>query len=283
MKMNLFQRRVAFGPDPLANDEFLYERYRPILLFGHRVTRPLNDDVMSKRKSHNNFVFEERKRLVVIIPFRGRDDHLNELLPILSKRLIKQNLDYRIAVIEQHKSGPFNPGKIRNVGAKIMAEEADYFCFHDVDNIPEIADYRCPSQPFRLVSNWSSSGRDVDFFDIYACFGGVVSFLKEQFFHVNGYPNNYAGWGWEDNLLFLRVLLAGYAPFEDSQGEFLDLPNPVTETEYRSEKIKKRNDKRYVRDLRLNRVSSSGLSNLTYKLLDFEDLGSKVTKYTVII
>lgn len=37
-------------------------------------------------------------------------------------------------------------------------------------------------------------------------FGGIVAFTRQQFIKVNGFPNNFWGWGGEDNELYSRVM-----------------------------------------------------------------------------
>ena len=37
-------------------------------------------------------------------------------------------------------------------------------------------------------------------------FGGIVAFTRQQFIKVNGFPNNFWGWGGEDNELYCRVV-----------------------------------------------------------------------------
>ncbi|CAH0521086.1 unnamed protein product [Peronospora belbahrii] len=37
-------------------------------------------------------------------------------------------------------------------------------------------------------------------------FGGIVAFTRQQFVKVNGFPNNFWGWGGEDNELYSRAM-----------------------------------------------------------------------------
>jgi predicted glycosyltransferase involved in capsule biosynthesis len=37
-------------------------------------------------------------------------------------------------------------------------------------------------------------------------FGGIVAFTRQQFIKINGFPNNFWGWGGEDNELYSRVV-----------------------------------------------------------------------------
>jgi hypothetical protein len=42
-------------------------------------------------------------------------------------------------------------------------------------------------------------------------FGGITIFTKEQFWKINGFSNEYWGWGGEDDDLYKRVVSSGMA------------------------------------------------------------------------
>ena len=90
--------------------------------------------------------------------------------------------------------------------------------FHDVDLIPEDARhfYGCLAQPLHL-------GSAVDAFDyrwLYrGLFGGVTAMTPEQLILVNGWSNNFRGWGGEDDDMGVRITKAGM--------QMLRLPNTI--------------------------------------------------------
>merc|ERR1719343_1542829 len=61
----------------------------------------------------------------------------------------------------------------------------------------------------------------------YATFiGGVLAFRPEDFERVNGYPNDYWGWGLEDDQLALRMAHCSVKPLRVRSGGYKDL-DPV--------------------------------------------------------
>ena len=104
------------------------------------------------------------------------------------------------------------------------ADGTDYYCLHDVDAVPVVANYACPSQPLRLVNRILGEDGESQRTDYY--FSGAICLRKEQAFAANGYSNEYWGWGKEDDDFFFRLLLAGFLCYFDLQGAFHDLPNP---------------------------------------------------------
>jgi len=89
----------------------------------------------------------------------------------------------------------------------------DYFCFHDVDMVPVSGcDYSYTAYPTRL---WSFlSPKDAKKFEKkrgvlkpVSFGGGVVLFTADDFKLLNGYSNNYWGWGPGDRDMFKRCLL----------------------------------------------------------------------------
>ncbi|TRY91137.1 hypothetical protein DNTS_020424 [Danionella cerebrum] len=146
------------------------------------------------------------QKVALIIPFRKRDEHLRYFLYYLHPILQRQQLDYGIYVINQDGDEIFNRAKLLNVGYAEALKEYDYDCFifSDVDLIPmdDRNIYKCYSQPRHLAVSMDKFGFRLPYTQY---FGGVSSLSKEQFLKINGFPNNYWGWGGEDDDIFNRI------------------------------------------------------------------------------
>lgn len=148
------------------------------------------------------------QKVAILIPHRNREKHLMYLLEHLHPFLQRQQLEYGIYIIHQAGSKKFNRAKLLNVGylEALKEENWDCFIFHDVDLVPEndFNLYTCEDQPKHLVVGRNSTGYRLRYSGY---FGGVTALSREQFFKVNGFSNNYWGWGGEDDDLRLRVEL----------------------------------------------------------------------------
>ena len=143
-----------------------------------------------------------KHKLGVIIPYREREEHLERFIEHFTNFMSDKKINYQIFVTEQYDLKPFNRGRLLNIGYKIAIQNGcDYICFHDVDMLPEEADYSYPTKPAHLASQLSNYNYSVPY-DEY--FGGVTLFNKYDFEVVNGYSNNYQGWGYEDDDLLNR-------------------------------------------------------------------------------
>lgn len=148
------------------------------------------------------------KRLCIVVPYRDREAHLKEFLPAIREKLKSQEIsDYRILIVEQTFEKPFNRAKLLNVGFDYCKGEFDYFVFHDVDMLPmETADYRYCDCPTHLAAEAEQFGYRLPYNEY---FGGVTLFDRESFSKVNGYANDYWGWGAEDDDMFRRCVKMG--------------------------------------------------------------------------
>jgi len=256
-------KRVLVGADPLLNKST--ERFTPVRVDKLKIRRKIKSKILESRVDKTPFSIDRSKKLAVIIPYRNREKHLEILIPEITKKLNSQDLDFRIVVAEQADSKPFNRGKSINVGALAEIDWADYFCFHDVDNIPVDVEYGCPSEPMRLVSLWESTWRTYDMQEV-TSFGGIVSIRKEVFVAANGFNNEYWGWGLEDDDFLIRCLLAGSTPYQDTQGLFRDLNNPTGEASAANDWVRHSN-KRWLRWQMLRKnFNTIGLSNIRYSI-----------------
>ncbi|CAN7988765.1 unnamed protein product, partial [Ixodes hexagonus] len=101
-----------------------------------------------------------RHRVAILIPYRNREEHLRVFLYNMHQMLPRQQIDYRIFVIEQYGKGKFNRAKLFNVGYLETLALYNYECFifHDVDLIPEDDRnlYTCPEQPRHMSAAMST-------------------------------------------------------------------------------------------------------------------------------
>ena len=143
-----------------------------------------------------------KHKLGVIIPYREREEHLERFIEHFTEFMSDKKINYQIFVIEQYDIKPFNRGRLLNIGYKIaISQGCDYICFHDVDMLPEEVDYSYPTKPTHLASQLSNYNYGLPY-DEY--FGGVTLFNKYDFELINGYSNEYTGWGASDDDLLNR-------------------------------------------------------------------------------
>lgn len=158
---------------------------------------------------------EQGHKLGIIIPYRNRYLHLIEFKRCIQKYLQDKKIEYELIVVEQDDAKTFNRGKLLNVGFTIAKKlNCDYVVFHDIDMLPCDVDYSYSDIPLHLATNFKKSLMKSKYpvpdrvvFDEY--FGGVTMFPSDIFEEINGYSNDYWGWGYEDNDLLHRCKMYG--------------------------------------------------------------------------
>ncbi|XP_068944026.1 beta-1,4-galactosyltransferase 1 [Petaurus breviceps papuanus] len=216
------------------------------------------------------------QKVAIIIPFRNRDEHLRYWLYYLHPFLQRQQLDYGIYVINQDGEGTFNRAKLLNVGFQEALKEYDYDCFvfSDVDLIPmdDRNTYRCFEQPRHLSVSMDKFGFSLPYNQY---FGGVSALSKEQFLKINGFPNNYWGWGGEDDDIYNRLVYKGMS---------ISRPNAVIGKcrmiRHSRDQKNEPNPQRFDRIAHTRQtMNSDGLNSLRYQLLEIQKypLYTKIT------
>ncbi|CAB4035829.1 beta-1,4-N-acetylgalactosaminyltransferase bre-4-like, partial [Paramuricea clavata] len=149
--------------------------------------------------------------VAIIIPYRKREQQLKIFLRHMHPMLKRQLLDYRIMVIEQAGETPFNRAMLFNIGYKEALAFHDFKCFvfHDVDLMPENDKnyYGCPTAPRHLSVAIDKFQYRLPY---QAIFGGAGAFRKEDFEKINGFSNQFWGWGGEDDDLYRRITAKGF-------------------------------------------------------------------------
>ena len=164
----------------------------------------------------------QKQKLGILVPYRNREDHLKYFVPTIKEYLNDKGIQNSIYIIEQGNKKPFNRGKLLNVGYELFKDECDYVCFHDVDLIPQedSCDYSVVHRPTHLASRLSKFNYQL-VYDEY--FGGVTLFNKNHFELINGFSNEYWGWGYEDDDILYRCRKRGVPLYENRLGKYSKL------------------------------------------------------------
>ncbi|XP_064358151.1 beta-1,4-galactosyltransferase 1 isoform X2 [Dromaius novaehollandiae] len=219
------------------------------------------------------------QKVAIIIPFRNREEHLKYWLYYLHPILQRQQLDYGVYVINQDGEEEFNRAKLLNIGFAEALKEYDYDCFvfSDVDLIPmdDRNIYKCYSQPRHLSVSMDKFGFRLPYNQY---FGGVSALSKEQFTKINGFPNNYWGWGGEDDDIYNRLVFKGMG---------ISRPDAVIGRcrmiRHSRDRKNEPNPERFDRIAHTREtMSSDGLNTLSYKVVK-NDKYPLYTKITVDI
>jgi hypothetical protein len=225
-------------------------------------------------------------KIAIIVPFRESDDkntrtnQLNRFIQYMNNYL--NNMDYKIFIIEQSDDGrKFNRGALLNIGFKLSENQGyDIFVFHDVDLLPsnELKEYytELPSSPVHIASVWNRYNNNSKYF------GGIVAFNKEEFNKINGYPNNFWGWGGEDDELYKRVIKY-YNIKKADKGSIEDLEqlNLEEKLQYLRENDTKFMKKQEALAKHDTTWQQNGLNSLDYNEVDEENCGINCVKITV--
>ncbi|KAG9259721.1 beta-1,4-galactosyltransferase 1-like [Astyanax mexicanus] len=206
-------------------------------------------------------------KVALIIPYRNRENHLKYWLYYLHPILQRQQLDYGVYVIQQDGEDTFNRAKLLNVGYAEALKEYDYNCFvfSDVDLVP-VDDrniYRCFDQPRHLAVSMDKFGFRLPYNQY---FGGVSAMSKEQFLKINGFPNNYWGWGGEDDDIYNRLTYRGMS---------VSRPDGVIGRckmiQHNRDKMNEPNPQRFDRIARTRQtINTDGINTLTYTVVKTE-------------
>jgi len=182
----------------------------------------VNNSLINIQKNYSRKkIINKGKKLSVIIPYRDRQRALELLIPRLKEYLSKQIEDFELIVVEQDDQELFNKGLLNNIGF-LLNKNSDYYCFHDVDLLVEFSDYSYPELPSHLSSHCSQFNY-INIPD--KIMGGVITFKKEHFEKVNGYPISYIGWGGEDNNLYTRCEKMNLKPYKHPFGRYYSVPH----------------------------------------------------------
>ena len=286
--------------DKIMNKEFIMDYMKNILNnISFKYSQQSGGNVYDQYKEYKNnrkhiiskeLIVEDVKenndsKIAVIVPYRNnkyqsRDKQLALFIEYYHSFL--PNLD--IYVIEQSEDGKkFNKGAILNAGFKIInkIKSYDMYIFHDVDLIspPELKNiYSYKSDiPIHIASMWKEKYNFMDFF------GGIISYNKNSYEKINGFPNKFFGWGGEDDATYNRLVINNVPIYKLKSSKIIEIKEISHKGTSEFEELTNKNKKfNILNDLK--NWKNDGLNTLKYKILDETTIGYKnVKKYTVDI
>ncbi|CAB9516367.1 4-N-acetylgalactosaminyltransferase bre-4 [Seminavis robusta] len=242
---------------------------------------------------------DNKTSVAIIVPYRDlhssqqRAAHLKQFVPHMLKFLSGLEsqgriVDYHIYIVEQSDDGrKFNRGKLLNIGFQAASHAKDkahdVFIFHDVDLLPDqdlgrwYSQY--PTRPIHIARVWDRYSNNPKYF------GGVVSFSSLDFQRINGFPNNFWGWGGEDDEMQRRLVKVGVQFDAPDAGALQDLEGMSLEEKLnflRQNRAWKNAVKWEAADEHDKTWTTNGLSDLQYEhietvFLDDTEHSSKIT------
>lgn len=217
-------------------------------------------------------------RICIVVPYRNREEHLKQFIPCMEKCLTDQDLDYTILIVEQEAGKPFNRGKLLNIGFDYTKGEYDNYCFHDVDMLPVDSDYSYCETPTHLAVEVEQFKYKLPF---PTYFGGVVIFDRESLKKINGFANEYWGWGSEDSDMYDRCGLSGIS-MSRKICRYKSLPHgrDVDHEKQSLQNVKLLNE---VKAKYKAGKIEDGLSNLSYKIVEVMDVKDSLKHIIVSI
>ena len=174
----------------------------------------------------------QQERLAVIIPFRGSParESFEALCSRLPSHLEDQGVKFHLLAVNQVDEHPFNRAALANVGFHLLSaggaqvglhakgRHRPFNCIavHDVDRFPVAHTANRSCSPFTRQYYTCQASRPHVLHP--SSFTGGVLVLQAQLLQaVNGFSNEFWGWGHEDNELYLRLRSCGVPPYQPPQ------------------------------------------------------------------
>jgi thiol-disulfide isomerase/thioredoxin len=266
---------------------YKYKREKDIFInFLNNITN-INNNIIIKGGIQNN-------KIAIIVPYfdinkdQNREQQLNIFYPYMIEYLERNNIfNFHIFIIEQYNNNnnKFNKGKLVNAGFDIIESDNQYnsFIFHDIDLLPDddLSKYYSmyPNNPIHIAKLWDRYNTNPKYL------GGIISFNKNLFKQINGFPNNFWNWGGEDDSLYNRIEYNKINIIYPKSGNITDLEEmDLTEklTYLKENNLKNNNKWELLKEDKIN-WKKNGLNNLKYKIIKTSIINKYVSKITINI
>jgi len=237
----------------------------------NRKTLKIINITLSKYK--NKYIIDKnlKSKIAIIIPFREqinsniRKNQLEKLVKHLNIFLKNFDIDYKFFIIKQNSyTKRFNRGKLLNIGFDIANKmKYNIFIIHDVDMIPDeyLMNYYLyiPKYPIHIAHPKSSVKYSYKNY-----IGGINIYSKKHYLKINGFPNDFWGWGGEDDAIYDRLAINNFIIIRPDKGKIKELPHEDLKNNKSQTNIKRWEN-------RIDNIKNwinNGISNLKYKILN---------------
>ena len=211
--------------------------------------------------------------VAIIIPHRNRINHLKKFIKHIDdmKQIQKDNkLD--IFIIDQNNADKFNRGFLLNIGFLLASKHFNYdrYIFHDVDSYPDEDLFELY---FKFIDyNIHFASPELGYKYTHDNFlGGVFGSTKRDYEKINGFPNNFFGWGSEDDAFYNRYAKYNIVIYRPNKGSYIleehDLPTKSEKNDKRVENIL--GDLKNSSNNGLNQLNNLFINVKEYEINDF--------------
>jgi hypothetical protein len=216
---------------------------------------------------------------IILIPYRNRKEHLDifikNVIPLFEKYL----KPFKVVVIEQEQGKLFNRGILLNIGFNEYKDKTKFFFTHDVDVSPNEL---CVQTLYTKTSTIENG--IIGIYNSYCnTLGGIIKFTPDIFLKINGFPNNFWGWGVEDKVLQNRVQFMNITIHKNilsndtNRFNYFTIKNDIDDR-YKDNLFDSKTDFEYNKfnscsnEFKYKHIMSSGLNNLIYKIINRENV-----------
>ncbi len=223
-------------------------------------------------------------KTVIIIPYRDRQKHLDYYLNNSYPKLKNLILNLEILIVEQTHGKKFNRGATINIGYNYYNDPENNYITQDVDTNPNeisLPYYVQELKSNEILSIYSYSGS----------VGGITKFKGSDFVDINGFPNDFWGWGHEDKDFMNRILFYNKNITRVFKTDDTNVENPYFDV-FQDNHNREDSGKwgiaygmwdRVPKQQQQSYILLNGLSTLKYNIIKEEQLMANVKKITVEI
>jgi len=252
-------------------------------------------NIIHSNKRFSNLLdldIKKKKKVAIICCYRNTQDNERrrekKYFVKVMTRILRPYCDATIYIIEQSKDGNrFNIGKLKNIGFKIASSEDDYehYIFSDIDMIPNYDLINYYAYSYKHPLSLAMFGTRYTKNKAEPFIGGVASFTKEVFEKINGFPNNFWGWGGEDRSVLIRIVANKFKLLHPKKGKIIDIEESKSHIsigiEQKMENLEKESRRYEKMYYDLQDWDKNGLNSLVYKVLKRKELKKCVYQITV--
>lgn len=216
---------------------------------------------------------------MIIIPYRNRPKQFEYFVKNTYPLITKYLPNTIFGIVEQNQENNFNRGKLINVAFNEFQNNSEYIITHDIDIIPK---------KDTIINLYTSKNKDIirifNGHDI--SLGGITKIKNKSFKKINGFYNDFWGWGAEDRDLFYRTQFnkinmtnnlskkENFMFFEDNKKKLLK--GKVKETSNFIDHIFK-----VKNNIKIKKHIQNGISSLNYKIIKRKQLNHNF--YQIIV